>query len=353
MASVYFYIASIIILVSLLPYVRSQHWVFRVFEFARLQLTVLQVLAVLLGLILQKDYPSHLIVQGILGILVLVNTLKLIKYSPWYPTTKITLKNPSEEIAVLSVNVYQYNTDYSKFIDLVKETQPDIILTMESNRDWEEAMSALTDDYPNYHFESLENTYGMHFFTKLEMHDVCTHFFIADDVPSMEIELSTPDGIQFKMFGVHPPPPSPSEEETSKERDGELLCVARKISETNRAVIVVGDFNSVAWSRPSYLFRKTSGLLDARIGRGFISTFHANFWWFRFPIDLFFHSSSVEVNELKTLSPIGSDHLPLYCQFKVGNDDVENRDPQLTKQEKEEVQEMIIDGKTETGNRER
>ena len=34
--------------------------------------------------------------------------------------------------------------------------------------------------------------------------------------------------MNFGYFGVHPPPPSPNEEKTSKERDGDLLSIAKK-----------------------------------------------------------------------------------------------------------------------------
>jgi endonuclease/exonuclease/phosphatase (EEP) superfamily protein YafD len=40
--------------------------------------------------------------------------------------------------------------------------------------------------------------------------------------------------------------------------------------------LVSGDFNNVAWAYSSQLFRKTSELIDARIGRGIFATFHQN-----------------------------------------------------------------------------
>ena len=43
---------------------------------------------------------------------------------------------------------------------------------------------------------------------------------------SIEAKLKTKDGYEFVFFGVHPPPPSPTEEKTSK--DGDLLSIAKK-----------------------------------------------------------------------------------------------------------------------------
>jgi hypothetical protein len=41
---------------------------------------------------------------------------------------------------------------------------------------------------------------------------------VADDCPV----LRQKNNFKFTFFAVHPPPPSPTEEENSKERDGEL-----------------------------------------------------------------------------------------------------------------------------------
>lgn len=188
----------------------------------------------------------------------------------------------------------------------------------------------------------------MHFYTKLNVIRLQTHYFVADDVPSVEAELETADGYRFLFFGVHPPPPSPTEEENSKERDGELLSVAKRVRNQKLPVVVTGDFNNVAWAKASVLFKKTSELIDARIGRGILATFHANYWFFRVPLDLFFHSPEVFVDRLLIYPSVGSDHFPMGCTFHLGKpagkqEDVEH----LEAEGQEEVDELIVEGKTE------
>lgn len=58
------------------------------------------------------------------------------------------------------------------------------------------------------------------------------HYFVADDIPSIETELKDQVDRAFSIFGIHPPPPSPTEEPTTIERDGELLCIAKKGAES-------------------------------------------------------------------------------------------------------------------------
>src|SRR5699024_1195009 len=181
-------------------------------------------------------------------------------------------------IKIISCNVYQFNEEHDRFIDLVRNEKPDIFLTMESDSNWERSMRVLEEDYPFQEKITLDNTYGMHFYTRLKVISATTHYFVADDLPSIEAELETEDGYRFVFFGVHPPPPSPTEEENSKERDGDLLSVAKKVREYKLPVVVTGDFNNVAWAKSSSLFKKTSKLIDARIGRGILSTFHSKYW---------------------------------------------------------------------------
>jgi endonuclease/exonuclease/phosphatase (EEP) superfamily protein YafD len=224
---------------------------------------------------------------------------------------------------------------------------------MESNMDWDRAMSPLEKQYPYYCKVPLENTYGMHLYSKLKMTSHQVHYFVADDLPCIEASLVTREGYPFTLFSVHPPPPSPTEEANSKERDGELLSVAKKMRKDGHTTVVVGDFNNVAWARSSVLFRRISETVDPRMGRGLISTFHSKYWFLRFPIDQLYHTTDVFVQTLKVLSDFGSDHLPLFCQFYINKHD----DVQLELVEElecgdfEEVNEMISKGVAEQSER--
>jgi len=351
-----FYILSLLlILANILPFIPHQHWIFRVFDFVCIQLLALQFPLLLIGFVfIENQNLLFWTVQSFLAILTVYNSYLLIPFTPMYRIRREkSIENNSELISVLSVNVYQFNHEFQRLIDLIHEIKPDIILTMESNKDWEEALSVLDKEYPNYQKVALENTYGMHFYSKLKTTRIQIHYFVADDLPSLEIDLETHNKTIFTLFCVHPAPPSPTEEKTSKERDGELLSIAKKVRKLNNPVIVTGDFNNVAWARSSVLFRKTSKLIDPRIGRGFVSTFHARYKLLRFPIDLFFHSTDIFIEEFKTLRPIGSDHLPLYCSFVINfkSSSQQQLVEELEKDEMAEVNEMIEKAREVESNR--
>lgn len=351
----YYITAGLLIFFSLIPLIQNQHWFFRFFDFAKVQILILQVCLFVSAWFYVEVNTTYYIVQFLLLACIIYEVILLYKYTPLYRIEKRTKSSKSSEsIKIISANVYQFNKDYASFINLITREKPDMILTMESNQSWEDALQVLKKDYPYFVEVGLENTYGIHLYSKFPFEKSEVLYFVADDIPSIEAVCKTPDGYKFLFFGVHPPPPSPTEEKTSKERDGELLSVAKKIREYHMPSIVVGDFNNVAWAKSSILFRKTSEMIDPRIGRGLISTFHAKYWLLRFPIDQMFHSSDIFVEEIKAKDNFGSDHLPLYVKFFIDkhNDSQEDEIEVLEKGEMKEVNELIKEGIAEDGERE-
>ena len=349
METFFYLISGIVLLVNALPFIPSQHWFFRVWDFGRIQFLFLLLLLLLFSFSWLPMIPNTMVVfQILLLIFISYNCWILAPYTLIYKTEnkQFNGNTTKKSISIISANVYQFNSQYHKFIDLIANVSPEIVLTMESNSDWEKGLQSLENEFPFLHKVALENTYGMHFYSKLKIVNAKTHYFVADDIPSFEIVLETSEKEFFTFFGVHPPPPSPTEEENSKERDGELLSIAKKVKESNYPVIVTGDFNNVAWAKSSVLFKKKSQLIDPRIGRGFISTFHAKYKFLRFPIDLFFHSETIVIKEFKNLPSFGSDHLPLFCEFYISEKSIENSNQDVNRDE-----EMIDEGKKEESNR--
>lgn len=359
MKEILFHSLSIIVIIaSLLPFSKNQHWFVRLGDFVKVHLFVCQALLFIVGFFVIDYSLFSIVVCSLLLFLLIHNIFILAKYTPLFKKRIVNYESSTctENISIVAANVFQFNHQYQSFINLVEKVDPHLILTVESNRHWEEGLKELEEKYPNCWKIPQENTYGMHLYTKLKIKEITTHYFVADDIPSIEAKLLTEDGEEFVFFGIHPPPPSPTEEANSKERDGELLCVAKHISSYQCPIIVVGDFNNVPWSKSSRLFQKTANLLDARIGRGLISTFHAKYKLLRMPIDQLYHSAEIHVVDLRTLAYFGSDHFPIFCKFfiqqnhaTVNNKKVEKID----KEEQKEVDNLIAKGKQEEGDREK
>jgi endonuclease/exonuclease/phosphatase (EEP) superfamily protein YafD len=311
-------------------------------DYFRLQLFFV-LMALLIANILLFDQLSTIELWS-MGMVSLAMIHHAVVIFPFIPFKKKVLSESKHPISLLSVNVLQKNNNYEALLQLIEEVKPHLLLTMESNQDWEEALQKLPIPFPYSHKIAKENRYGMHLYSRLEVLNSQEHKLISNKFPSIEATIKDENNEVFTFWGVHPPPPSPTEAPSSKQKDGEFMMLAKEIKTKDVPVLVAGDFNSVCWSRSSKRFAKFSGLKDARLGRGFHSTFPVKPKIFRFPIDLLFHSNKIVIQKLETLSDIGSDHLPLLSIFSV-IPTKKAMNNELGKEEKEEIEELIERGK--------
>jgi endonuclease/exonuclease/phosphatase (EEP) superfamily protein YafD len=243
-----------------------------------------------------------------------------------------------DRIKVFSGNVWQDNTNYQGFVQLIRETDPDIILLLEPDQHWEKGLKPLEKEYPYTKKKALDNTYGMLFYSRLPVRKSCIQFLTEADIPSLDAIVELPGGQAVQLWGLHPKPPMPQEDTRSDAKDKELMQIALKARETDLPIIVLGDLNDVAWSRTTELFRKTSQLLDPRRGRGFYSTFSAKHWWVRFPLDYIFASTHFTLVRMKRLPPTGSDHFPIFIVLAFSKSSVAKQEaPQADAAELEEA----------------
>ena len=310
------------IIVSWVPLLPSSHWIVRVWEFPRLQIaTVITFLIACHGFTWaytgQIDGLYSLINVG----LVISLIYQLLWITPYTPLYKREVKRvddieSSRKLSVLSSNVYMPNNDFRKLIEHVRNKQPDFLVTLETNEKWEKGISEIESEYPHRKFCPLENLYGMHLYSKLPFKSVTLRFLIEDDVPSMKVTINH-QGKDVTLYFLHPKPPSPTENTYAKPRDVELTLVGREIAKASGPVIVAGDLNDVAWSPTTRKFKKISGLLDPREGRGFFNTFHAKYPLVKWPLDHVFHSRHFALVNIEKLKSIGSDHYPLYTELAL------------------------------------
>jgi endonuclease/exonuclease/phosphatase (EEP) superfamily protein YafD len=155
----------------------------------------------------------------------------------------------------------------------------------------------------------LSNGYGLALFSHFELVEPEVRFVVDDAIPSVKVGILLRSGVVIDLYGMHPQPPAPNQ--SSAERDTELVIVGREISRSNRPAVVLGDLNDVAWSRTTAEFKAAGDLLDPRRGRGFFNTYPAGMPGLRYPLDYIFHTRHFAVKEMRTLPRFRSDHLPL------------------------------------------
>lgn len=310
---------SIILLIpTLASLTRFDQWWIRGFDFPRLQICFLILLMVSFSLFFYtfESFWQYILI-GLLIASFLYQAAKIYPYTilAKKQVLKYAGSEPDTRFSILVSNVLTTNNQYDKLIDHVNQRQPDLLLTLESDKNWEEELSAIEKYYPFKVKIPQDNLYGMHLYSKLELLDIEVKYLITREIPSIHGYVKLENGTKVRIHCLHPKPPSPSEDDTSTNRDAELLLVGRDLKADSEPTLVFGDLNDVAWSRTTKLFQKISGLLDPRVGRGFFNTYHAGYPFFRWPLDHIFHSADFSLVQLRRLKSIGSDHFPIFIKL--------------------------------------
>lgn len=342
-------LALVLVIATTLPLLRFDQWWIRVFDFPRVQFAIAGV--VVAGLFLYFRDPMHVYESIVLGLLVLAVGYQLVKIFPYtvlMPKQVLTAEQNSNAatLRLLIANVYMENRESKAFLEMARGYDPDVILTMETDAWWEQALRALEAEYPHTLKHPLDNTYGMLVHSRLKLIDPEVRFILKDGIPSMHMQVELPPNDRIFMHFVHPDPPNPRHATETTKRDAELLIVGREVMKRDTPTIIAGDFNDVPWSRTTNLFQKASGLLDPRIGRGTYHTYNANNLLLRWPLDHIFHSGHFKLVHLERGPAWGSDHFPIFIELSLKpSAEAEHEDIETNPAEAERVDEKIKDGK--------
>ncbi|MDI1240440.1 MAG: endonuclease/exonuclease/phosphatase family protein [bacterium] len=323
----FFWITGIIgIVVTALPLSKSDRWWVRVFDFPRLQILALLVVSVVGISAFALSRPFSTPDWAFASLLVLSLVYQCYMMFPYTPFARkqveqsVQAKNGST-VSLLFSNVLMQNQKFEGLLRSVRDSDPDIVLTVETNEWWRDKLSGLEEEYQYTVLQPQENEYGMLLYSRLPLSDASVKFLVDDEIPSIHATAHLPSGHEVELRCLHPRPPFPTEDATATDRDAEVLIVGREIKgHVTGPAIVFGDLNDVAWSRTNYLFQNISGLLDPRIGRGFYNTFHAFYPAIRFPLDHFFHSKHFRLVDFRRLPYYGSDHFPVYIKLSIEGD---------------------------------
>ncbi|MCM2373661.1 endonuclease/exonuclease/phosphatase family protein [Aporhodopirellula aestuarii] len=326
----YLLLGTLIALVcgSLLSLSSSPHWFIRGWDFPRVQIIVIawSVTAVyaLVPYAMGDPAPvSEWVFVLIATGLTVWHGCRIIPYTPVFPQqAKPTARKHRhrEDPATLRMvvsNVEMENDHYDRWVEVVTEADPDVLIALEPDKDWIDSISPLLEQYPHRIVRPQDNWYGMMLLSRLPILRHRVRFLVQDDIPSIDAHLKLDDGREVRVIAVHPRPPEPIRGNDATARDAELTLWGQELVDETEPTIIGGDLNDVAWSATTRLFLRTSGMLDPRRGRGFFNTFHADHWYCRYPLDHIFHSPHFTVTTIQRLPHIGSDHFPMLIDLRL------------------------------------
>lgn len=343
--SLVFWILSLFGLVAaMLPMWRIPHGLIRVFDFPRLNLLALGVFTLALGLLIGGWTWLDLAAFVACIVAIIIQLYEILPFTHFAKRQSEWVGEPDRHDAsnvfdILVCNVKQGNTDHQKLAKLIEKREADFVLLMEVDHKWEAALEPVLRSYENRTSHVLDNSYGMLLASSFPLRDAEVRFLLNDQVPSIHARIVMPSGRSFFLRAIHPEPPVPYADSVG--RDAEIALVGKLVCDTDGPVIVAGDLNDVAWSRTTARFLRQTGLRDLRRGFGMLNTFHADYWFLRWPLDHLFHSSHFAAIEVSREPHVGSDHFPMYYRLQLRGMAGETTSEGLSDGEQEAVDQMI------------
>ena len=349
------WLAGFITFVTIWGWMPLDNWWVRVVEFPRIQIMVLGVVAWAAMILFYSEWQIGQWLLFLALSLTLAYQLRMVL--PYTQLWKKEVQNATDDpklaehqIKIMVSNVLTPNEQKQDLVNLVNDKNPDILIALETDKKWERALEQIEPDYPYTVKVPLDNLYGMHLYSKLELIDPEIKYLIIDDIPSIHSQLRLQSGQVIWLYCLHPMPPSPTEADKSTTRDAELLMVGKHIKEHEQTAILAGDLNDVAWSKTTRRFQRISGLLDPRIGRHFINTFHVKYPFLRWALDHIFHSACFTLVDISRMPSIGSDHFPVMTTLQYEPQEASKQEQNAPTTDAEDIQETnhkIEEGKEE------
>lgn len=313
---------------SLLSTTDLNQWWIRIWDFPRIQILVAMIVTLFALQRFDRAWSPWLPI-ALIGFATW-QFYRVLPYTPLAATEVVRVAESQTDrtgcFTALTLNVLQDNREYVRTAALIRRLDPDVVLLMETDQAWADAMAPVLAEYTGRIDRPLDNTYGIMFASKLPMRNASIQDLAQKDTPSVFATL-TAGGHDFRMIALHPRPPVPRHD--TEERDAEIVMAAKQAQNLAMPVLAIGDFNDVAWSDTTRLFKDIGGFLDPRVGRGTYATFPAGMVWLGWPLDHLFTTEEFLFSEMRVGDSVGSDHRPVIARLCL--------DPERAKARNEEA----------------
>lgn len=346
--------AGALLLATLLPFLRSGSWMVRVWDFPRLQLAALCLIAALALLLCTRRYGWRPDIWGLMiavGLAAAWQVSHVAPYTTFWP--KRLADADAADLKLLVANLDLRNPTPGDAAETIAGIEADAVLLIEIDREWARTLAPVRSRFAHHAEEIKPEGLGIALWSNVRLEHPEIRYIVSDQRPSIHAELVLSPTRRARLIGLHPVPPGlptsgGDDRHDSRIRDAELIKVAELVgSNTRREWIIAGDFNDVAWSHTTRLFKELSGLADPRVGRGLFNTYHAARPPLRYPIDHVFVSPSFEIANLQRIRIPGADHFGILVELRFGHGP--GADPDAEPDDYEEAEEMIEQGAEDAG----
>ena len=221
---------------------------------------------------------------------------------------------PSAGLKVMLSNVLLSNDSADRFIALVLDEAPEVVVIQEATPGWMAQLGPLHAAYPHRIAEPRDDPFGIAVYSKLPMTSAAVNDSVPMGFPEIVVELAAGDR-SLSLITTHPMPPIGAGNYSS--RNLQLDGIARLAARTPGPLILIGDLNTTMWAHHYQRLVDTSGLRNAREGFGVKPTWPLFLPFAMIPIDHCLVSDDIRVSGFDTGPTIGSDHLPIIVSLAI------------------------------------
>ena len=249
------------------------------------------------------------------GFAALLAGAAIVLIAPIYAaSTNRAAPDEKPNLRILTVNVWDRNTDASRILAFIEKTDPDIVAVQEATPEWNELLRPLETKYPHAYTPPR---------FKPGMPALALYWRVESGEPSNEFEQGLPilhlpitvDGHAVEFVDMHPRAPFTAERAITHKRM--LTEAAPWLNTLKKPRIVAGDFNCGLWS---ILYRRLiaqTGLVNTRQGFGVLGTWPSWLGPFRTTLDHVLVDEQIHVAHIEVGPHVGSDHRPLLVDLAV------------------------------------
>jgi endonuclease/exonuclease/phosphatase (EEP) superfamily protein YafD len=220
-------------------------------------------------------------------------------------------------LRVVSANVLSQNRTPEKVLEFVRAADADLVVLVDPRlQRWKPVLAELAALYP---YETPRGSGEGPAVILFSRHPILDEELVrppGGQRPYLMAEVAV-GGETLVVAGVHPSSPSPSEPGDTRRRNRDLDHIRDIARDTDRPVIVAGDFNTTPWSPYFQDLLAAAGLRDAAEGHGYIGSWPTWFWPALIPIDHVLLKGPLAATAVRRGPAIGSDHYPIIADLRL------------------------------------
>src|ERR1043166_7196780 len=196
-------LGSIAVIATVLPLIRREAWWIRIFDYPRIHVAALALAVLIADFFLRDSTIPITLFRLLLAGCILFQIYMIYPYTLFAPKKVQPSEVPREggSFSLVIANVKMENRNAAGLLDIIRKNDPDVILILEADEWWRDALAEMKTTYPFAAEKPQNNFYGMLFYTRLKVLSSEFLFLIYDDIPSIRVCVALGCGVEVELYG--------------------------------------------------------------------------------------------------------------------------------------------------------